>query len=140
MGRKRDEVRNEIWGRDSEGGSVRQPRQPGTQSERRVTVHGVATRSLRRQSIFGLIFDPGNITFGKYHKDRTNAGKIFGCDLSFSNYIVGSIRVVFVLRCVTIRPVLTLNDHRKDNDWWRSSGLSEKLKTLLSSETRQLRR
>lgn len=47
---KRDEVRDEIWGRDSEGGSVRQPRQPGTQSERRVTVHGVATRSLLQQS------------------------------------------------------------------------------------------
>lgn len=72
----------------------------------------MATRSLRQQSILD------DLQFGnrKFYKDCTNAGKIFGCDLSFSNYIVVP-SVVFVLRCVTIRPgitVLTLNDDGKD--------------------------
>ena len=56
----------------------------------RVTI-STCGKSISRQSL--------DLRFGEIYKNDTNAGKIFGCDLSVSNYIGSS---VFVWHCVTI--------------------------------------
>jgi hypothetical protein len=57
MRRKTDEIRDEIWGKD-EGGSVRQPRQPGTQSER----HVWCPQGGNSDNLSWMIFNPEKFT------------------------------------------------------------------------------
>lgn len=80
MGRRTDEIQDEIWGRDSEGGShqaAKAARQP-IRSTRVMVSTGGNTISPPTTIYLGVIFSSE-----KFAKYCTNAGKIFGCDLSF---------------------------------------------------------